>query len=77
MSTFVKEDEQIGEDCPRTISYLQGYSCPKLYARNRVIRNLRRRSTGVGDFISPQNGNLRRQKLLRVFRFGDAKYIVC
>ena len=26
------------------------------------------RSTGVGGFISLQNGNLRRQKLLRVFR---------
>ena len=24
MSTFVKEDAQIGEDCRRTISYLQG-----------------------------------------------------
>ena len=26
------------------------------------------RSTRVGGFISPQNGNLRREKLLRVFR---------
>ena len=35
MSTFVKEDEQIGEDCRRTISYLQGYSCPKLYCKKQ------------------------------------------
>ena len=29
-NTFVKVDTQIGENCRWTISYLQGYSCPKL-----------------------------------------------
>ena len=29
-NTFVKVDAQIEENCRRTISYLQGYSCPKL-----------------------------------------------
>ena len=30
---FVKADAQIGEHCRRTISYLQGYSCPKLFCK--------------------------------------------
>ena len=28
-NTFVKVDAQIEEECRRTLSYLQGYSCPK------------------------------------------------
>ena len=31
--TSVKVDAQIEEECRRTISYLQGYSCPKLYCK--------------------------------------------
>ena len=30
---FVKIDAQIEEECPRTISYLQGYSYLKLYCK--------------------------------------------
>ena len=33
VNTFVKTDAQIREECRRTISYLQGYSCPKLYCK--------------------------------------------
>ena len=29
-NTFVKADARIEGNCRRTISYLQGYSCPKL-----------------------------------------------
>ena len=35
MSTFLKVDAQIGEECRRTISYLQRYSCPKLYCEKQ------------------------------------------
>ena len=34
-NTFVKVDAQIGDECRRTISYLQGYSCPKLYCKKQ------------------------------------------
>ena len=34
-NTFVKVDAQIGEECRRTISYLQGYSCPELYCKKQ------------------------------------------
>ena len=32
-NTFVKVDAKIKKECRRTISYLQGYSCPKLYCK--------------------------------------------
>ena len=32
-NTFVKADAKIKKECRRTISYLQGYSCPKLYCK--------------------------------------------
>ena len=39
----MKVDTQIEDNCRRTISYLQGYSCPKTsVTRNWLIRNLRR-----------------------------------
>ena len=42
---FVKVDAQIEEecqDCQRTISYLQGYSCPTLYCTANTVRNTRK-----------------------------------
>ena len=33
VNTFVKVDGQIEEECRQTISYLQRYSCPKLYCK--------------------------------------------
>ena len=42
-NTFVKVDAQIEEECRRTLSYLQGYSCPKLYCKKlSTVRNTRR-----------------------------------
>ena len=32
-NTFVKVDAKIKKECRRTISYLRGYSCPKLYCK--------------------------------------------
>ena len=34
-NTFVKVDAQKGDECRRTISYLQGYSCPELYCKKQ------------------------------------------
>ena len=42
-NVFVKVDAQIEEECRRTTSYLQGYSCPKLHCKKlSTIRNTRR-----------------------------------
>ena len=32
-NTFVKVDAKVKKECRRTICYLQGYSCPKLYCK--------------------------------------------
>ena len=41
-NTFVKVDAQIEEECRRTISYLKGWSCLKLYCKKLSNRNPRR-----------------------------------
>ena len=38
----MKVDAQIEEECRRTISYLQGYSCPKLYISFKKLTNQKR-----------------------------------
>ena len=38
----MKVDAQIEEKCRRTISYLQGYSCPKLYISFKKLSNQKR-----------------------------------
>ena len=46
-NTFAKADAQIEEECRRTTSYLQGYSCPRLFCKKLsnekpTARNTRR-----------------------------------